>query len=115
MTINQSVLSALTPIVANTWAVELPENPTFPALVFEVETNPEQTWVMGGGYDQHTVTVYILTKTVQERIAIESQIKTALGNVSGYLFEGDSGDADYEDDASIYAYFSTHVIREPKY
>jgi hypothetical protein len=115
MTINETVLTALTPILNNTWAVELPEDPTFPAIVFEIDTQPEQQWTMGGGYDQHTVSIVIMAKELSTVQTLLSQIKTAMLAVTGYLIEGESGDAEYESDASIYAYFTNHVVRLQKY
>jgi len=115
MTINQTILTSLTPVLSNTWAVELPENPTFPAIVFEVDTQPEQQWTMGGGYDQHTISISILAKELSAVQTLLSQVKTVMLDVTGYLAEGESGDAEYEDDASVYAYFTNHVVRLPKY
>jgi hypothetical protein len=115
MTINELVLTTLTPVLANTWAVELPANPTFPAIVFEVDTQTEQQWVMGAGYDQHTISIYILAKSKVSLKALFDDVREAMLAVNGYLFEADSGDADYEQDASIYAYYSNHVVRLPRY
>ena len=111
MTIKQTVLTALSAALPNTWAVELPQNPTYPAIVFEIDTAPEQQWVLGGGYDQHTVSVVILAKTLGEIETLNPQIIAAMEAIPGYMLDGDKGDADYEDDASVYAYFSNHVIR----
>ncbi len=111
MNIKQRVVAALTPVLDNTWAVELPSNPTWPAIVFEVDTQPEKGWVMGGGYEQHTVSIVILAKTQGEITNLHQQVKNAMKAVAGYLEDGDHGDADFEPDPSVYAYFSNHVIR----
>ena len=111
MTIKTNLISVLTPVLANTWAIELPVNASFPALVFDIETTPEQQWVLGGGYDQHTVTVLIYAKTLAEIDTLRAAVDTALEAMAGYMLDGDRGDANYEDDASIYAYYCTHVIR----
>jgi hypothetical protein len=111
-TIKQLVTTALSPVVSNTWAVELPLNPTWPAIVFDIETQPEKGWVLGGGYEQHTVSVVILAKTQGEITALHAQVKTAMKSIVGYLEDGDHGDADYEPDASVYGYFSNHIVRK---
>ncbi len=115
MTINELLLSTITPILSNVWADELPVDATFPAIVFEVVTESEKTWVLGGGYDQHAVTLYFYTKTLPERTTLEKAVREALQALPSYLIDGERGDAEYEEDASVYAYFSDHVIRLPLY
>jgi hypothetical protein len=117
MTINSTVLSALTPVLANSWADELPPRPTYPAIVFNIETDPEESWVLGGGYDQHRVTTIILAKQKSEITAagaLRDQVDAALSAVSGFMYDDLRGDAEYEADASVYGYFLTHVIRLPR-
>lgn len=111
MSIKQRITTALSPVLMNSWAVELPMNPTWPAIVFDVETKPETGWVLGGGYEQHTVSVVILAKTQDEIEALHAQVKAAMKTIVGYLEDGDHGDAEYESDASVYGYYSNHVIR----
>lgn len=111
MTIKQTVNAALSSVLPNTWAVELPPKPTFPAIIFEINTTPEPQWVQGGGYDQHEVSIFVLAKTLDEISPIYKAAVAALELVPGYLRDGDKGDADYEDDPSVYAYFGNHVIR----
>ena len=111
MSIKTNLTTVLSTVLANTWAIELPVNATYPALVFDIETTPEQQWVLGGGYDQHTVTVLIYAKTLAEIDTLKASVDTALEAMAGYMLDGDRGDANYEDDASIYAYYCTHVIR----
>jgi hypothetical protein len=111
MTIKSDLLAALTPVLANTWAVELPEQFTLPAIVFDVVSQAENVWTYGADYDQHTVSVTILAKTLAELPALQASVDTALMAMSGYLFDEERGDATYEDDASIYGFFSNHVIR----
>jgi hypothetical protein len=111
MSIKQIMLAALSGVLANTWAVELPLSPVWPALVFDIDTTPETGWVMGGGYDQHTVNVVILARSLGEIEALQVQVDAALSVLAGYLRDDDRGDADYEGDASVYGYFSTHVLR----
>lgn len=111
MTIGSLVNTALSTVLANTWAVELPEQPTWPAIVFDIDTEPEQNWVQDGGYDQHTVSVVILAKTLGEIPALQTAVDAALTAIPVYLREEGRGDAAYEPDPSVYAYFSNHVIR----
>lgn len=111
MSIDQRVTSALTPVLANSFSTNLPANPSWPAIVFKIETQPESGWVLGGGYEQHTVSVVILARTKTEIVDLREQVKSAMKQIVGYLIEGDSGDADYEPDASVYAYYTNHVIR----
>lgn len=111
MTIKQTIYSALSAVLANTWATELPVDVTFPCIVFDIETTPEQQWVLGGGYDQHTVGVVIYAKTLGELDTLKPQVDTALEAIAGYMLDGDRGDANYEDDPSVYGFYSNHVIR----
>jgi hypothetical protein len=113
MTIKQSVYAALAAVLANSHAGELPPRPTWPAITFEVDTTPEDTWVMGGGYDQHVVTVVTLATTVAAIDGYKPQIKAALSALSGYMADEDHGDAEYEDDPNVYAYFQNFRIRTP--
>lgn len=111
MSIKQILTGALSAVLPNTWAVELPADPAWPAIVFDIDTKPESGWVQGGGYDQHTVSIVILARTLGEIEDLQLQIDAALQVVAGYLTDEDRGDADYEGDASLYGYFSNHVIR----
>lgn len=111
MTINQIILTACEPIILNVWANELPPAPAWPAVMFEVETTPETTWVQGGGYDQHTVTLYVLGRSLAQVKTISSQLTAAIEVLPEYLQPGDSGDSDYEDDPDVYAVFITHTLR----
>lgn len=111
MTIKSQVLTALTAVLANTWAVELPEQPTWPAIVFDIDSEPEPNWVQDGGYDRHTISVVILAKTLVEIPALQTSVDAALAAIPVYMGEEGRGDADYEPDPSVYAYFSNHVIR----
>jgi hypothetical protein len=114
MTIRDTVLAALETVLPNTWLVGLPPDPTFPAIVFEIDSTPEQQWVQGGGYDQHNVSVTVLAKTTNEVQNLTLLIKAAMEAIPGYLQDGDYGDAGYEDDASMYGAFSNHTIRNRK-
>jgi len=111
MSIDSTVLTALKTVLANTWADELPPNPTWPAIVFDVETVPENTWVAGGGYNQHVVSVTVFAKTRTQLRTLHLQATAALQALPNHLETGESGNADYEEDPSVYAHFSNHTIR----
>lgn len=113
MTIHADVTTALSAVLSNTWATELPTKPTWPAIVFDVDTTPEKGWVLGGGYDQHVVAVVVLAKARTEIAAFKPQIEAALQALPGYMADEESGDADYEDDPSVYGYFMNFRIRTP--
>lgn len=115
MTVNAIVLAAVTPIISNVWADELPPNPQWPACMFEVETETEETWVQGGGYDQHTVTLYVLGLSKSDVLAKAKQISDALELLPQHLTIGESGASDYEDDAQVYVQFIKHTLRLPRY
>lgn len=111
MTIKQTVLATLEPILSNTWAVELPERPTWPAAVFDIDTEQEKSWVQGGGYDQHTVNVVILGRDLDQVETLKGQMRTAMESLSGYMDTESEGDAEYEDDPEVYSYFMNFRIR----
>ena|SRR3990167_8418390 len=116
MTINSVVDAALSAVLANTWADELPENPTFPAIVFEIDTQPEESWVLGGGYNQHTVTIFILARSKAAITAaggLLQLVDAAMAQITGYMYDDGNGVAAYEDDASVYAHYTNYVIRLP--
>lgn len=110
--IKQIVLNALKPVLQNVWAVELPLNPTWPAIVFDIETQPETGWCLGGGYEQHIISVVILAKKLSEIETLQQQVAQAMKVIEGYLIDGEHGDGEYESDASVYAYFSNHTVRK---
>ena len=114
-TINEIVTAALQPVMDNTWAVELPPNPTWPAIVFTVETETEQQWCLGGGYDQHDVTVVILAVTREFIDETKPAIRAAFEALATFMFEDTSGDVDYEDDPNVYGYSMTFRLRTPRY
>jgi len=111
MTIKSTILGALTPVLANTWAVELPPNPTWPAIMFEIDTTPETQWVLGGGYDQHDVTVVIFDRSLANVEALTSSVLTAVEAVTGFIADEDRGDAEYESDPEVFGYFINFRIR----
>ena len=80
--------------------------------MFDVHTVPEQGWPVGVVYEQHTVAVVIMARTKAEITAFLPQIDAAIQAITGYLRDEDRGDAGYEADADVYAYFTNYVIRQ---
>lgn len=111
MTIGSDVNTALTAVLANTYAVELPDNPTWPALLFEIKSERETGWTIGAEYEQHIVTVNILSTSKSQISTIRSQVETTIKVMDGYMGLEDHGDADYEDDARVYAYYMEFRVR----
>lgn len=111
MTIGTTITTALTAVVANTWADTLPPEPTFPALVFEIDSTPESDWVLGGGYTQHVVTVFTFSYTKTELAALSASIQSAVGVITGFITEEESGSAQFEELPGVYAYFQNFRIR----
>lgn len=111
MTIGTTITTALTAVLANSWAVELPPEPTFPAIVFEIDSTPETDWVLGGGYTQHVITVTTFAYTKTELSTYKSSIQTAMEAITGFITEEESGDASFEELPGVYAYFQDFRIR----
>lgn len=111
MTVEEQIFTALSAVLANTHAVELPERPTWPALVFEVGSNPEEGWVKDGGYDLNDVVVTSLSPRKAELLELKLKIRAALEALPGYMGDEFSGDADYQGDAAVYAYVQNFRIR----
>lgn len=111
MTIGTTITTALSAVLANSWAVELPPEPAFPAIVFEIDSEPESNWVFGGGYTQHVITVTVFSETRTEMITLKNSVQTAMEALAGYIAEEESGDAQFEDLPGVYAYFQNFRIR----
>lgn len=111
MTIGEIVNTALTAVLDNAWAVELPPEPQFPAIVFEVDSTPESDWVLGGGYTQHVVSVYTFAHSRTEIATLRASIQSAMELLTGFITEEESGDAQFEDLPGVYGYFQNFRIR----
>ncbi|MCT6721664.1 hypothetical protein [Acidovorax sp. K2F] len=119
-TIHQQLAAALTLAFDNTWAVELPPNPSWPAAVFDVDSKPEETWCAGGGYTQHDVNLIVLARTIEELDVLlpldgGGPFRAALEAMPAYQYEDDAGDADYEPDPEIFARYLTVRLRTPRH
>ncbi|MFL9860815.1 hypothetical protein PQR72_34625 [Paraburkholderia madseniana] len=111
MSLKSDVYAALSAILPNAWNVELPQNPTWPALVYTTHTDEESGWVMGGGYDLHTVTVAILGRDTDENGALRDQVVDAFEQMDDFLLVESEGDSNYEGDAAVYAYLVMIQLR----
>lgn len=111
LSIRQRVYEALAAVLPNTHAVELPERPTWPALVFEIDVEPETGWVMGGGYNQNDIAVMTFSRSQDEIEQLTGQVLAAISSLDGFLGDEFSGDADYQGDADVYAYVQNFRVR----
>lgn len=114
MSVKTEIYAALSAVLPNTHAIELPKNPTWPAIVFEVVSEPEAMWCQGGGYDQHDISVILLALDLEEIEALRLLIEPAMSTITGYLADEDHGDADYEPDPNVYAYYMNFTARTRK-
>lgn len=111
MTIRTLVAAALNSVEPNSWAVELPDRPEWPAIVFEIESIPEDGWVAGVGYDQDVVTVVILDRDLDNVDAIKLQVREAMSVIEGYMGDEEHGDSAYEGEPNVYGYFMNFRFR----
>ena len=102
---------ALGDVLDNSWSIELPPKPTWPALVFNVTSTPEKGWVLGGGYDLHAIEVTIFARTRAELATLQAQVLTAIESLPGYMGDEEHGDAAYEPDPQLYAYVMNFIVR----
>lgn len=114
-TVKEIVTAALVPVLNNTWAIELPPNPMWPAIVFEIDTETEDAWCLGGGYDQHEITVTIYATTPERIDQLVPDVRAAFEALTSFMFEDKGGDAEFEDDPNVYAYFMTFRLRTSRY
>ncbi|MGZ9027378.1 MAG: hypothetical protein ACXW2U_08910 [Telluria sp.] len=114
MSIDEILYATLYAVLPNCHSVELPERPTWPAIVFEVESTPELGWVAGGGYDQHDISVVSFAASKLAIVGdngLKQRIQAALEAIPGFMGDEFAGDADYEGDANVYAYIQNFRIR----
>lgn len=111
MTIGATVSTALSAVLANSWAVELPPETAYPAIVFEIDSTPETGWVRGVRHTQHVVTVTTFARTRTELATYEASIQSAMEVLTGFVAEEESGDAAFEELPGVYAFFQNFRIR----
>ena len=111
MTIHSTVTSALNSVLANAWAIELPPEPAFPAIVFDIDSSTESNWVFGADYVQHVVSVFVYAKTRSQLMTYPALIRAAMETIPGYMAEEERGDAEYQEFPGVYAYFQNFRIR----
>ena len=119
-TVHEQVTTALTAIFPNAWAIELPPDPVWPAVVFDIDSAPEAAWCMGGGYMQHDVNLIVVARTIEELDVLlpldgGGTLRPALEIMPAYQYEDSAGDADYEPDPDLYARFLSVRLRTPRY
>ena len=119
-TVHETVTTALTAVLLNTWAVELPPIPVWPAAVFDVDSNPEDLWCHGGGYTQHDVNLVVMARTIEELDVLlplsgGGTLRPKLEALDAFQYEDACGDSEYEGDAEVYARFLTVRLRTPRY
>jgi hypothetical protein len=111
ISINQRVYRALMAVEPNTHAVELPAEPTWPALVFEISSNPEPGWVKDGGYDMNDIVVMTFSQSQEALVRLKRTVADAISALDGFMGDEFSGDADYQGEAGVYAYVQNFVVR----
>ncbi|RDK01437.1 hypothetical protein [Paraburkholderia lacunae] len=111
MSLKADIYAALVAILPNSHNVELPPDPTWPALVYTTHTDEESGWVMGGGYDLHTVTIAILGRDTDENTALRDQIVEAFEQMDDFLLVESEGDSNFEGAAAVYAYLIMIQLR----
>ncbi len=109
--INEQVYQALAAVEPNTHAVELPDDPTWPALAFEITSTPEPGWVKDGGYDQNEIVVMTFSRSREQIVSIKAAILAAISRLDGFLGDEFSGDAHYQGEADVYAYVQNFQVR----
>jgi hypothetical protein len=115
VSIKLDVYAALSAILPNTFNVELPPDPAWPAIVYSVHTEEEAGWVMGGGYDLHTVTIAVLGRDVDANEALRDQIVAAFEQMDDFLEIEAEGDSEYEGAANVYAYLILPKLRTRRF
>ena len=115
MNVKTEVYAALSAILPNTYNVELPPNPAWPAIVYSVHTEEESGWVMGGGYDLHSVQIAVLGRDTDANAALRDQIVAAFGQMDDFIEIEAEGDSPYEGDAAVYAYLIIPKLRTRRF
>jgi hypothetical protein len=115
MSLKEDVYAALSAILPNTYNVELPQNPTWPSIVYSVHTEEEDGWVMGGGYDLHTITIAILGRDTDANAALRDQVVSAFEQMDDFIIIDAEGDSEYEGDAAVYAYLIMPKLRTRRF
>lgn len=114
-TVHEIVTTAMASVLANSHLVELPPKPAFPAAVFRIDTEQEEGWCIGGGYDQHLVTVVLLYRDADAMDAVKPQVRAAFEAIPEFMFEESGGDAEYEDNPEVFAFMMLFRLRTPRY
>ncbi len=111
MSKQQDIAALIKTVEANSWAIELPQTPTFPAAAFDIDVQPERRWVLGVDYARFFVTIYLYNKSKAAIMVTAASMRSAFEAFDGYIEETDSGDASYEDFPNVYGYFMNFTVR----
>jgi hypothetical protein len=119
-TVHELVTAALSSVLPNTWAIELPPDPAWPAAAFDIDSEPEEQWCWQGGYMRHDLNLVVLARTLEELDVLlplsgGGTLRPALEGLDAYQFEDACGDSEYEPDPALYARFITVRLRTPRY
>ena len=112
MTIKSEVKTTLEAVLMNSFAVDLPDEPTWPAIVYEIESEKETGWTKDGAYVRHFISVTIYSDSLSEVATLRDQVEAAMMPLSDNNGADDEGDSDYEKDARVYAYFLNFTARK---
>jgi len=113
--IRQRLQEIVSAALLNSHYKNLPDNPEFPALIWEVETAPEEQWSMGGGYDRHTVNIIVLDYDADAFQAIIASVRAAIEADPYFQYEDSSGDSEYEPNPLVYGQYLIANFRTPRY
>ncbi|MGE0803090.1 MAG: hypothetical protein AB7O55_32720 [Lautropia sp.] len=111
VTIHDVIFAALSTLPYPVRAKELPRNPKFPHVIFDIRSDPEDNWCFGGGYTQHRVQCFLLSRSLSQISLMTTHVRAALKAVPSWMEFGDHGDGEYEDDPEVFAYYLNAVFR----
>ena len=111
MSKQQDIAALIISVQPNSWAIELPQTPTFPAASFDIDVRPERTWVLGADYARFFVSVMLYDKSKTNIMVTASAMRAAFLTLEGFIEETESGDASFEDYPNLYGYFLNFTVR----
>ncbi|MGI4856754.1 MAG: hypothetical protein ACRYHA_07485 [Janthinobacterium lividum] len=109
--IAEVIYLTLSAIVPNTWRGVLPDDATFPGLVFSIHSATEEGWVSGADYRSYTVQIAILGHDTDENQAIRARIVASLGPLDAFIGMEDEHDGEFEDRPEVYVWMMFVTLR----
>lgn len=97
-----AVFAALKTVHTNAHSVTLPPAPTWPAIVYRIESEREPGWCAGGAPDLHTVTVLAFAVTQAEAVSLRNAALAALEALPSHYGEPSLHDAEYEEHPDVF-------------